>query len=146
MTLGIVWERRRWNQSPCRVSVGWTSDSLFFLPRPPPSSAHPSPCPSSSSLHSRHHAGGKERAITIRQARRPSSQTATGTKWEKSHSCSHIVHSHLHSLPRITTSGRAQWTLCTLVHFNLPALLAKHSLNMEGKIFFLIARVPHLRE
>lgn len=117
------------------MSVGWSSDSLFFLPRPPPSSAHPSPCPSSSSFHSRHHTGGSEREITIHQACRLSSQTFTGAKWEKSHACSHIVPSHLHSQPRITTSARAQWILCTLLHFNLPALLADHSLNSASSSF-----------
>lgn len=91
--MGIIWLQRHWNQSLCRMSMRWSSDSLFFLPRPPPSSAHPSSFPSySSSLRSRHHTRGKEcNNYTLGYHRKPK---ISG----KSHLLGrHIVPSHLHS-------------------------------------------------
>lgn len=89
--------------------------------------------------------GGKtETEITIHQARRLSSRTFTEAKWVESHARSHIVPSHLHSQTRITTSVRAQWILCTPLHFNLPAPPADHSRDMKRENIFLVEQVPHL--
>lgn len=43
-----------------------------FLPWPPPSSAHPGLCPSSSSLHSQQHTGRRESRVRVEQSHRPS--------------------------------------------------------------------------